>query len=318
MRNWIGKVQAEGVNAEEMWMVTLTYADSDADDSVILNYRPVQRFWKRLRKEGYQFRFFIVGEYGGQKMRSHWHAIIFWEGKPPAAEFSTKRYNWPHWPEGFSFIEKVRNLTYAGAYVAKYLLKDDKAVVRASTNPSLGEKYLMQYARNRALDGKPLFGEHVTYTTGAYAKTGELFQYHLDKACRLPAKMAQEYLRYWAKIRPNQPLQYHPSTQEYFDEIGLDMDYSEPQNRHLAEYFERHYPVEISPIRHHVETYDNGFQVIYVRGYLTVEKRDSKGKIAWAAVHHRENTKDVSPAPIDRLQAKRIIERSPRRLLRVS
>lgn len=315
---WIGKVQAEGNTCDNMWMLTLTYRDSDSPDSIVLRYPPIQRMFKRMRESGLKFRYFICGEYGGQKARAHWHAIIFWQGDPPDAEFSVNQYEWPYWPEGYTYIEQVRDVTHAGTYVAKYMLKDDQAIVRASTRPALGEIYLLEYAQKRAIDGKPLFGEYVTYTTGAYAKTGGLFQYHMDKASRLPAKMAEIYLKTWAQHRPNQTLQYHPNTQEYFDEIALDLDFSLPQNQAVRTYLDRHYGHEVRHIRSVVETHPDGWLTVYTPTFVAVEKRNIKGEIVWHAVivRSRENHK-AEPDEFLRNRVKRIIATAPSRLQRI-
>lgn len=67
--------------------ITLSYADEHLPSSLSLEYRDVQLWLKRLRKEvrgntkgpngKYPIRFFLSGEYGPQTQRPHWHAILF-------------------------------------------------------------------------------------------------------------------------------------------------------------------------------------------------------------------------------------------------
>jgi hypothetical protein len=67
--------------------VTLTYNDDNLphvkSNSVQGRYYPtlvkrdIQLFCKRLRKKGYDFRYFVSGEYGGIYGRPHYHMLIF-------------------------------------------------------------------------------------------------------------------------------------------------------------------------------------------------------------------------------------------------
>lgn len=60
--------------------VTLTYADPHlkwAHGHPQLHRPHVQLFLKRVRKAGYQLRYYGVGEYGSKTFRPHYHLIIF-------------------------------------------------------------------------------------------------------------------------------------------------------------------------------------------------------------------------------------------------
>lgn len=71
--------------------LTLDYAPEHLPSSLSLEYRDVQLWLKRLRKEvkgvspihmpdgkiQYPVRFFLSGEYGSMRNRPHWHAILF-------------------------------------------------------------------------------------------------------------------------------------------------------------------------------------------------------------------------------------------------
>lgn len=67
--------------------VSLDYAPEFLPPSASLQYRDVQLWLKRLRKEcrgvspgpnrKYPIRFFLCGEYGPVTLRPHWHAILF-------------------------------------------------------------------------------------------------------------------------------------------------------------------------------------------------------------------------------------------------
>lgn len=111
--------------------ITLTYDDAHLPLDGSISKRAMQLFWKRLRKAtGAKIRYFCCGEYGDDKGRPHYHAIIFgWD-------FSSDRYLWANrrgrptyrsptlelvWPYGSSEIGTV---TPASAgYCARYCLK---------------------------------------------------------------------------------------------------------------------------------------------------------------------------------------------------
>jgi len=65
--------------------VTLTYDDKNLPENGSLRKRHLQLFFKRLRKSlgDRKVKYFACGEYGGQTMRPHYHAILFGVGLSP-------------------------------------------------------------------------------------------------------------------------------------------------------------------------------------------------------------------------------------------
>lgn len=61
--------------------LTLTYNDSNlpigSEGRTTINKRDLQLFWKRMRKAGFDLRYYAVGEYGDNTGRPHYHAIAF-------------------------------------------------------------------------------------------------------------------------------------------------------------------------------------------------------------------------------------------------
>lgn len=60
--------------------ITLTYADCHLKWHLAqpqLHREHVQLFLKRVRKEGYQLRYYGVGEYGSRTFRPHYHILLF-------------------------------------------------------------------------------------------------------------------------------------------------------------------------------------------------------------------------------------------------
>lgn len=104
--------------------VTLTYDDAHYKPS--LEYRDFQLFLKRLRKAcALPVRFFVAGEYGEQKDRPHWHALLFGaafqnDGKVGKNIYRSKDLE-RLWPFGFSSVGEVNHTT--ATYVAKYVVE---------------------------------------------------------------------------------------------------------------------------------------------------------------------------------------------------
>lgn len=73
----------EITTAEKACFLTLTYADEHLprrgnDGKGILVKSDLQKFFKRLRKSGFTFKYYACGEYGeNNTARPHFHAIIF-------------------------------------------------------------------------------------------------------------------------------------------------------------------------------------------------------------------------------------------------
>lgn len=96
--------------------ITLTYDDKIA--TPLLSKDELQRYFKRLRKEsGLKIKYYACGEYGDDKERAHYHAIIFGIGT------SQEDYDLLNECWGLGFIY-IRDVNYkACAYVAKYIGK---------------------------------------------------------------------------------------------------------------------------------------------------------------------------------------------------
>lgn len=166
----VGRCIAEGVDAVETHVVTLTYGRDKADNilhdhAVQLFYRDVANMLKLLRVHGYPCRYMVAGEYGGENRRTHWHGVLMWQDKVPIIPPLDKRMNWywsdaqgvlrNWWPHGFVFFEKpaFEKLRYN----LKYALKDEaKGSVNAlgySRKPPLGYRYFRSKAIKMAVQG---------------------------------------------------------------------------------------------------------------------------------------------------------------------
>lgn len=92
--DWVGRNIAESKTAVASHVFALTYGRDAQYGSVdhvraaILTYSDVQKYLKLLRRHGCPVRYFVTGEYGGLKGRSHWHVVLHWQDKvPPLSGF---------------------------------------------------------------------------------------------------------------------------------------------------------------------------------------------------------------------------------------
>lgn len=170
----IGRCIAEQSQSSATYAFTFTYDDARLAEGkhgtapvhvAALVYPDFQKLVKRLRKAGYRVRYLVAGEYGSDKGRAHWHAVLFFHGKvPPVAESLTERkpeeifidrghkqdrFDWTHWGLGHVLCQRA---DYGGLqYVVGYVMKDasldvDVRVQSMSKKPPLGYGWFMQLA----------------------------------------------------------------------------------------------------------------------------------------------------------------------------
>lgn len=121
---------------------TLTYADENLPEGGSLVPRDMQLWLKRLRKEVGPLRYFLVGEYGDQTWRPHYHAALFGVGPEMALEVQNT------WGLGHTMLGTLNE--QSAAYVAGYVTKkmtseEDKRLcgrhpefARMSLRPGIG------------------------------------------------------------------------------------------------------------------------------------------------------------------------------------
>lgn len=74
---WCMRLRHEMEVSSSAFFITLTYNDEHLPPGEELRKRDLQDFIRRLRKVNKGIRYFAVGEYGTEKGRPHYHAVIF-------------------------------------------------------------------------------------------------------------------------------------------------------------------------------------------------------------------------------------------------
>lgn len=166
LNDYVGRAMAEASVSKHVCTVNLTYAPRDDLADKVLYPRHFQLFMKLLRRAGHKVRYLVAGEYGEEKGRAHFHAILFFEyleplaGRGPVAAYGATDAPFcreiPHkrmvhireWPHGHITADWSAS-EQSCRYVCKYLLADNKnnAWFSLSKKPALGSAWFAQKAR---------------------------------------------------------------------------------------------------------------------------------------------------------------------------
>lgn len=112
-----------------------------------LSKRDIQLFIKRLRKRNSGIRYFVVGEYGTQKGRPHYHAVIF-----NLLDLDLITYSWTdNHGNAIGHVVGARatmgRIRYMVEYMALPQIDDgrQKAFRLMSRNPGIGANYIQKW-----------------------------------------------------------------------------------------------------------------------------------------------------------------------------
>ena len=160
-RDWSFRLQAE-LDSPLLVLadfLTLTYNDDNlvyAGDKPVLVKKDLQDFFKRLRKF-LIFRYFAVGEYGGQFGRPHYHLLMFIHSQVSIDmyRFSVEKC----WDKGFTAHGTItpKSINYVTYYILKQSYDEKFQSVTPpfqimSKRPFLGEKFLNPYTESYIAD----------------------------------------------------------------------------------------------------------------------------------------------------------------------
>lgn len=156
---WAFRLQNEAKNAQTSVFITMTYDVDNVplSDKLVptLCKRDIQLFMKRLRKmlPDCNLRYYIIGEYGPNTCRPHYHGLIFnlpYENKDQELKLKNQLYTC--WKKGFVMLGTVTEASIQ--YCTKYMItsNDDKKqygyynlehpFALMSRRPGLGISYL--------------------------------------------------------------------------------------------------------------------------------------------------------------------------------
>lgn len=208
INDWVGRCVAEIKTSKAANSVTLTYGTDENPKknirAAVLTYSDVQKYFKRLRKSGFEFSYFVCGEYGSKNGRAHWHAVIFWRGDKVPEHKIRQNFIEKHWPHGWSFWDNTDQR--AVRYVCKYLQKDrltdgerleTQGYIAMSKKPALGAKFISMMAQQYVDQG--LAPQNLRYSWPDITdKEGNPIKFHLHD--RMADYFLEEYIIRWRRL----------------------------------------------------------------------------------------------------------------------
>lgn len=126
--DWVFRLEEEMRHHVDCSFITLTYANNEltfVNGTSQLVKEDLQKFFKRVRKHGYKFRYYAVGEYGSHTYRPHYHIILF--GSVPEKELNQS------WSKGLIHVGSVTPASVA--YCCKYIINSKALFMKQGRMP---------------------------------------------------------------------------------------------------------------------------------------------------------------------------------------
>lgn len=160
-QDWYIRLQIELQNSSSCYFLTLTYNNENLPyclDKPCFSVDDVQKFLKRLRKfyKSSKIKYFLIGEYGGNFGRPHYHAIMF--NLPKKDIYVLNHEISDIWSKGFTSIAPVTDARIG--YCCKYCLQNLQSK-RTAAHPSLFPPFLV--SRRPAIGSSYLSDSNVIY-----------------------------------------------------------------------------------------------------------------------------------------------------------
>ena len=189
--DWTLRLKQEMKVSSAAYFTTLTYETSPTMELCKLD---LQKYFKRLRKLGFKFSYFALGDYGDVNQRPHYHVIFFAKG------YFDQSLLYNIWTSGKAqqslrgFIDVKRLQEGAILYVVRYgllaKLDWDKSDTRPkpfflmSKKPALGSNYISANMKRYHAD----WSNPVTYMP-EYNYKKALPRFYKDKILSKPLKL---------------------------------------------------------------------------------------------------------------------------------
>lgn len=145
--SWCLRLSHEMEISSSAFFITLTYDDEHLPSGSELSKRDLQLFIKRLRKRNPGIRYFAIGEYGTEKGRPHYHAVIY-----NLVDLDLITTSWCT-PDGVPFGHIVGDRANMGRirYMVEYMAlpQEENGKAKAfrimSRRPGIGFSYIAQW-----------------------------------------------------------------------------------------------------------------------------------------------------------------------------
>lgn len=151
---WSIRGYHEASGHDQNTFLTLTYSDGNLPPDGKIDKVPLQKFFRRIRKDGHKVRYLACGEYGSVTKRPHYHAIIFgkdWleQSVPISSELYTNQSLTDYWGLGHVTAANVTmaSICYVCGYVNKKI-DDTDTFNLMSRRPGIGHLWLDKYKQD--------------------------------------------------------------------------------------------------------------------------------------------------------------------------
>lgn len=200
-KDWANRCYLESLYHDKNYFITLTYDPAYCPDFLIK--RHVQDFVKSLRNKGFDFRYFLCGEYGSQSGRPHYHMLafgldltdlyFFGNSKKDSKMFCSDTLD-EIWQKGFVSVCEMtpETICYTARYCTKKLGSNDydKEFILMSRRPGIGSKWLSEHYKDLIDDQHLYLGEYGVKGLSRYIK--EYIKRHDPEAYEKLSKEVKE------------------------------------------------------------------------------------------------------------------------------
>lgn len=227
--DWSIRCRVESKASFASYFVTLTYSVNP----YVLEKKDVQKFFKRLRKDGACFSYFALGDYGDTFGRPHYHLLLFLKKDYDVSRIQAR------WNNGFVDVRplKAAGITYVVQYGFLARLDWQKNDARPSPfflfskKPAIGMQYLSPNKLKFHRQGDIQYFPDAQYKRALpryyrgkiFRKNKYLAELDKDRLLRERLQRRDDVLREFSKQTSNPQYMYYDrlttSAQQYLDKL---------------------------------------------------------------------------------------------------
>lgn len=158
INDYVGRGLCEAETAVASATVSLTYAPRNDGAEKLLDPTHFTDFIRVLRDRGTLVRYIVAGEYGEERGRSHFHAVLFFHSQPPkwrggvGPDGTMLREHWDEWPHGHMCVD-WQATSKSLRYCMWYIQKPERGWFSLSKKPVIGWPFFQRRAEEYAQTG---------------------------------------------------------------------------------------------------------------------------------------------------------------------
>lgn len=231
-RDWRFRLEAEQKNSVTCLYLTLTYRpeclpvsynDEVGEWQSYVSKRELQNYFKRLRKmcPGLKFRYFAIGEYGGDFNRAHYHVIFFFSNTAGLTYAQMHSLMFRCWNKGFIKLKVTEKCHIK--YLTGYFNKLDKSSHLVQPFKLMSKSIGLCWLTDKVVNY--LFEQFKTAVPSSFSKSFQKIpRYYRKKLDEMTSSVVPDNYGYvWSDIVKLR--QYKPKgLNVYFDEFIQNFD----------------------------------------------------------------------------------------------